>query len=76
MSDLASDLLHGAGAIAEEVFGTRSEKARRRIYHLHQKRRLPTWKEGPEIMSTKSAIREHYSDKQAAAVAKVNTTNT
>lgn len=69
MTDLANDLLRGAGAIAEEVLGSRSQKNRRRIYHMHQKRLLPTWKEGNEITSTRSAIRQHYSEKQRAAAA-------
>lgn len=72
MTELASDLLRGAAAIAEEVLGSRSEKNRRRIYHMHERRLLPTWKEGNEIISTRSALRQHYSDKQrAAAVAAI-----
>jgi hypothetical protein len=62
MSDLASDLLFGAGAIAKDLFGEDTEKNRRRVYHLHEKRRLPTWKngDGPEIISRKSALRDHF----------------
>ena len=72
MTELASDLLRGAAAIAEEVLGSRSEKNRRRIYHMHERRLLPTWKEGNEIISTRSALRQHYSEKQrAAAVAAI-----
>jgi hypothetical protein len=68
MVDLASDILRGATAIAEEVFGSRSIKSRRKIYHLHARRALPTWIEGNQIVSTRSALRQHYATKQAAAM--------
>ena len=74
MTDLAGDLLRGAGAIAEEVLGSRSQKNKRKIYHMHEHRQLPTWMEGNQIISTRSAIRQHYSDKQRAAAAAANST--
>ena len=42
MSDLADDLLWGAGPIAKDLFGHDTKKNWRKDYHLHQKRRLPT----------------------------------
>jgi hypothetical protein len=60
MSDLADDLLWGAGPIAKDLFGRDSEKNRRRVYHLHQKCRLPTWKQGSDIVTRKSLLRQHF----------------
>jgi hypothetical protein len=62
MSDLADDLLWGAGAIAKELFGRDTKSNRRRIYHMHQQHRLPTWKqgEGAEIITKRSLLREHF----------------
>lgn len=68
MPDLASDILRGAAAIAEEVLGSRSQKNRRKIYHLHSRRALPTWVEGNQVVSTRSALRQHYATKQEAAM--------
>ena len=61
MSDLANELLWGAGAIATDLFGRDTKKTRRKVYHLHQKRRLPTWKDGPDIITTKTLLRQHFS---------------
>ena len=52
MPDLASDVLRGAAAIAEELFDNRSQKFRRKVYHLHSRRALPTWIEGNRVVST------------------------
>ena len=62
MSELAHDLLWGAGAIAEDLFGRNTKKNRRRVYHLHSKGRLPTWKVGdsPEIICRKSLLRQTF----------------
>ena len=68
MTDLASDILRGAAAIAEELFDSRSIKHRRKVYHLHSRRMLPTWIEGHQVVSTRSALREHYAAKQQKAM--------
>lgn len=68
MPDLASDVLRGAAAIAEELFDNRSQKFRRKVYHLHSRRALPTWIEGNRVVSTWSALRQHYATKQEAAM--------
>jgi len=64
MSELASDLLWGAGEIAKDLFGRDTEKNRRKVYHLHQQERLPTWKSGEgkhaEIVTRKSLLRQHF----------------
>lgn len=59
-SDLASDLLRGAGPIAKYVLREDTEKNRRKIYYKHEKRQLPIWKEGEELISRKSLLNQHY----------------
>jgi hypothetical protein len=59
-SKLADDLLHGAGQIAEEVHGSNTKKNRRKIYHAHEKRYLPIWNEGGELISRRSLLEKHY----------------
>jgi hypothetical protein len=77
MTDLAGDILRGAAAIAEEVLGSRSQKNRRKIYHLHSRHALPTWIEGNQVVSTRSALRRHYAAKQEEAITTAATaTNT
>ena len=77
MPDLASDVLRGAAAIAEELFDRRDQKHKRKVYHLHLRRQLPTWLEGNQIVSTRSALRQHYATKQQKAMTSVATaTNT
>lgn len=73
MPDLANDLLRGAGELAEELFDNRSQKFHRKVYHLHARRQIPTWIEGNQIVSTRSALRQHYATKQEAAMAKAAT---
>jgi hypothetical protein len=68
MSNLADDVLRGAGEIAEHLLGSRSKKNRRKIYHMHARRALPTWVEGNTVVSTRSALERHYAAKQEAAV--------
>lgn len=43
-SDLANDILNGAADIAEFLFGDRTEKSCKRVYHLIEKRRLPIFR--------------------------------
>jgi hypothetical protein len=61
MSDsLADDLLFGAGSIAKFVHGRDTKKTRRQIYHAHERGFIPVWKQGDQLISTKSALRAHY----------------
>jgi hypothetical protein len=60
MSKLYEDLLVGAGAIALELYGRDTAKNRRRVYYRHQEGRLPTWKDGEEIITRKSLLNRHY----------------
>lgn len=60
MDDLADDLLWGAGPIAKELRGKDTKKNRRWVYHRHQRGLLPTWKEGAEIITRKSLLRQHF----------------
>jgi hypothetical protein len=66
--DLANDLLFGAGNIAKDLLGADTIKNRRKIYHLHHQRLLPTWKLGAELVSRRSALRARFaeSERQAA----------
>jgi hypothetical protein len=66
--NLAADLLWGAGAIAEDVFGEDTKKNRRKVYHLHETGRLPTWRDGPTILSRRSLLRQRYAGPQVGTV--------
>ena len=68
MTDISDDLLLGASAIAREVLGNDTVKNRRKIYHLHQRRLLPTFKLGSEIAARRSAIRQRIADRERAAL--------
>ena len=51
---LSDDLLRGAAAIAEFLFG--SAKDRRKVFHLVETSRLPTFKLGSMICARKSVL--------------------
>ena len=53
-ADLAGDLLRGAEAIAEFLFGSRTE--RRKVYHLAEKSRLPVFRLGSVLCARKSVL--------------------
>jgi hypothetical protein len=57
VDDLAKDLLLGAGPIAKDLFGEDTPENRRKIYHWHEERVLPTFRFGGKLASTRSAIR-------------------
>jgi hypothetical protein len=67
---LAGDLLAGAGAIAEFLFGDAEE--RRKVYALHDKGALPIFKLGEILHARKSALRRSLEEKEAAAVGRVS----
>jgi hypothetical protein len=53
---LSDDLLRGAMAIAELLFGERSTRARRKVFHLAKTSRLPTFKLGSTICMRRSVF--------------------
>ncbi len=63
---LCNDLLVGAQAVAEEIFGSSARKDVMRVRHLARTRAIPTTMFGGKIATTKSALREHFASKLAA----------
>lgn len=53
---LAGDILIGAAAIAEELYG--DSKKRRRIFHLVQTSRLPIFRLGSRICIRRTVLRQ------------------
>jgi hypothetical protein len=66
--DVAADLLEGADAIAEFLYGRNDPRARRRVFYLLEQGELPGRKMGGKWISSKRAIRErtYVSPGQAA----------
>jgi len=64
---LAPDLLHGADAIATFLFG--SPAARRRVYRLQAKGRLPIIRVGGRLCARRSALREWFAAEERRAAA-------
>jgi hypothetical protein len=62
---LAGDILYGAEAIAEFMYGRR--QFRRRVYNLVERGRLPHFKLGAGICSRKSVLRAWISDQERLA---------
>jgi hypothetical protein len=58
--DLADDLLRGAAAIAQEIFGTSSRKAQRKVYHLQSQ--LPVFQldEDGTLYALRSRLQDHF----------------
>ncbi len=56
-SDIASDLLRGAPAIAEFMFGKADAQNTKRVYDWKYARKLPTFKIGSTICARKSTLR-------------------
>ena len=61
---IGSDLLHGADAIAEFVFGHR--RHRRKVYHLtsHPKHGMPHFKIGSVTCALKSSLRRWIKEQE------------
>ncbi len=53
---LAGDILHGADAVAEFLYGDR--KSRRKVYHLVENANLPVFRLGVNICARKSVLLE------------------
>jgi hypothetical protein len=64
---VTKDLLIGAGPIAEDFFGEDTPENRRRIYHMHEERVLPTWRFGGKLAASRSAIRATIAGLAASA---------
>ncbi len=62
---LATDLLEGASAIAEFVFGDRA--AARRVYRLRDKGRLPVIRVGGRLVARRSALRQWFIERERDA---------
>ena len=72
MELIADDLLDGAGAIAEFLFGDR--KKRRRIYHLNATGQLPLARMGDKIIGRKSTLKRFLAEGERAALEADNST--
>jgi hypothetical protein len=68
---LADDVIRGAEAIAEELFGDRAEK--RAVYHLASEvapeKRLPVFRLGSILCARRSTLRAWIADQEAANTA-------
>jgi hypothetical protein len=62
---LADDLIEGADALAEFIYGHRKE--RRKVYHLAEKGDLPLFRLGAKICGRKSAILKWISEQERRA---------
>lgn len=68
MSDpIANDLLEGADEIAAELGWNR-----RKVYHVIEKKRggWPIWKDGSQIYSSRSALKNYIANRVQAAMNK------
>ena len=61
-SELAGDLLRGAGAIAVFLFGSSGE--RRKVYHLAETSRLPTFHLGSLLCARKSVLLQWIAEQE------------
>jgi hypothetical protein len=58
--DLADEVLRGAKAIAMFAYRNADRNHLRKVYHKHDTGTWPIWKDGAELVSTKTALREHF----------------
>jgi hypothetical protein len=61
-TELADDLLRGAGAIAVFLFGSATE--RRKVYHLAETSRLPTFHLGSLLCARKSVLLQWIAEQE------------
>ena len=66
MADLGDDILRGADAIAEFLFGDRS--MRRRVYHLVGKSRLPHFRLGTMLCARRTVIMAWIEEQEQASI--------
>ncbi|WP_093566959.1 hypothetical protein [Methylobacterium sp. 174MFSha1.1] len=62
---LSEDLMTGAEAIAEFMFGAASEANRRRVYHAADRLGLPSFKMGGTICARRSTILAWISEQES-----------
>jgi hypothetical protein len=65
-ANLADDVLRGGNQIAEFLFGDRA--ARRKVYHLVEKSRLPVFRLGSVVCARKSRLTEWINEQENRAV--------
>lgn len=63
-SNLSEDMLAGAGAIAEFLFG--DQKKKKRVYYLVQQGELPVFRLGDVIHARKSVLRDFIAKREGA----------
>ena len=54
--ELADDILEGADAIAEFLFGSREGRGRRKVYYLAECSKLPIFRLGTVLCARKSVL--------------------
>src|SRR3954447_24201235 len=64
---IASDILRGAGEIAEFIYGTKT--ARRTVYHLIEHNRIPHFRIGTGVCARKSVLVAWIQAQESAALA-------
>jgi hypothetical protein len=65
-ADLAGDIIEGAEAIAEVLWGDRKKK--RRVYHLAETGELPIFRLGSIIHARKSVLIAHIEAQEAQSI--------
>jgi hypothetical protein len=65
-ADLAGDIIEGAEAIAEVLWGDRKKK--RRVYHLAETGELPVFRLGSIIHARKSVLIAHIEAQEALSM--------
>jgi hypothetical protein len=53
---LADDILRGAEAIAQELYGDKTPASRRKVYHVAENGKLPTFRLGAILCARKSKL--------------------
>jgi len=54
--ELADDLLRGADAVAEFIFGAKQKNGRRKVYYLAETSRLPVFRIGSVLCARRSVL--------------------
>jgi len=69
MSEIGDDLVWGGKALAREILKSESKAAVRKIYHMHARRQLPTFRLGNEIVCRRSTLMQHIVAAERGATA-------
>jgi hypothetical protein len=70
--DLADDLLRGAAAIAQEIFGVSNRSAQRRVYHLQKQIPVFQLDDSGTLYAFRSRLRAHLEARSAEKEARIN----